>query len=349
MEKCFSSLNHLAKVYDSTPKEYAFCAKDKDEHHHWKHSLRERLKEILGINKMVKCEPHVTFLESIACDGYRRDKICIQTESDVWMPFFVLIPDGLDVTKRNRCIIAAHGHGGGGKDAVVGREDIPAVKKANEEFHYDYGPAYAKKGYIVFCPDARGFGERREFSKYGEENLLDHSCNWLNKVAVCLGRSAMGMQIWDMMRLIDYIQSRDDCASDQIACVGLSGGGLQTLWTAALDDRVKCAVVSGYFYGFKEAHLLLDHCDCNYVPNLWSTVDKGDVGALLAPRPLLIETGLRDELNGRRGIENVYDQVSITRKAYEIFEAEEKLVHHTFDDAHRWDGAISYDFIDKWL
>ena len=52
----------------------------------------------------------------------------------------------------------------------------------------------------------------------------------------------------------------------------------------ALDDRVKCAVVSGYFYGYKQS-LLEQHqnCSCNYVPRLYEHVDMGDVGALIAP------------------------------------------------------------------
>jgi dienelactone hydrolase len=349
MEKYFSSIGRLEYVFDNTQREYAFEAKSKAEYDKWSNNLRKRLYDILGIDKMITCDLSVKCLESETFDGYRRDKLCIQTEPDVWMPFYVLVPDTIDEKKKNRCIIAAHGHCVGGKDAVVGRTDIPAVVGANKEFYSDYGLSFVKKGFIVFCPDARGFGERREFMRQGENDILGHSCNWLNKVAISLGQSAMGMMVWDIMRLIDYVQSRDDCDSNRIACVGLSGGGMQTLWTAALDERIKCSVVSGYFYGFKEAHLLLDHCDCNYVPNLWRTADVGDIAALIALRPLLIETGIHDDLNGRRGIENVKEQVNITQKAYSLLGEENKLSHHVFDGKHRWDGATAYDFVDKWL
>ena len=50
--------------------------------------------------------------------------------------------------------------------------------------------------------------------------------------------------------------------------------------------------VSGYLYGFKES--LLDkheNCSCNYVPHLYEYVDMCDIAALIAPRPLLVETG----------------------------------------------------------
>jgi hypothetical protein len=83
-----------------------------------------------------------------------------------------------------------------------------------------------------------------------------------------------------------------------------------------MDDRIKCAVVSGYFYGYKDSLLKRsDNCGCNYVPHLWEYIDMCDLGALIAPRPLLIESGTEDDLNGERGIENVLEQVAATRKA----------------------------------
>jgi hypothetical protein len=62
----------------------------------------------------------------------------------------------------------------------------------------------------------------------------------------------------------------------------------------ALYYRIKAAVISGYFYGYKQSLLEMpDNCSCNYVPHLWEKVDMGDMGALIAPRTLLIETGMK--------------------------------------------------------
>lgn len=83
------------------------------------------------------------------------------------MPFYVLIPGGYKQGERRPCIIAAHGHGSGGKLSVAGRADIPEIKDAIKRVNYDYGVKLVKRGYIVFCPDARGFGERREFMLQG--------------------------------------------------------------------------------------------------------------------------------------------------------------------------------------
>ena len=67
------------------------------------------------------------------------------------------------------------------------------------------------------------------------------------------------------------------------------------------------------------------HCDCLAVPNLWSRFDLGDVAALVAPRPLHIETGSRDPLNGRRGLANVRPQVAGARRCHRAMGAREVM------------------------
>jgi pimeloyl-ACP methyl ester carboxylesterase len=150
------------------------------------------------------------------------------------------------------------------------------------------------------------------------------------------------------MRLVDYICSCEIYCPTRIACVGLSGGGLQSLWLAALDERIACAIVSGYFYGYKDSLLKLsENCSCNYLPHLWEAVDMGDIGALVAPRPLFIESGDQDYYNGERGVVNTTEQAQITRSAYRLLDAEENFFHHIFVGKHRWNGEKAYPFLQK--
>ena len=262
-------------------------------------------------------DPVIT--ERVACSGYTRERVLIQTEPGVIMPLYVLIPDNLAPGERRPAVLAPHGHSSGGKSAVAGRRDLPAVAATIEQHNYDYGVQFVQQGLVVFCPDARGFGERREAARQDEANLLFGSCNLLNHMAIPLGQTVTGMWTWDLIRLVDYAQTRPEVNPARIACGGLSGGGLQTLWLAALDQRVCAAVISGYFYGYKDSLLRLnDNCSCNYVPGLWNLADMGDVAALIAPRPLFIETGDADSLNGPRGLVNVTEQLAITRRAYHL-------------------------------
>jgi dienelactone hydrolase len=316
----------------------------------WQNDLRARLRAIIGLDTMRACplDPHIDPPEQF--DGYAQTRVVIAVEPDVHMPLYVLTPDDLRPGQRRPVILAPHGHGSAGKAAVVGRADTPELARTIAQHNYAYGVQLVRAGYVVLCPDARGFGERREPALIGDGDLLGGSCQVLNHMALPLGQTVTGMWTWDLMRLIDYVATRDDCDATRIGCAGLSGGGAQTLWLAALDERVRCAVVSGYFYGYKDSLLRLSrNCSCNYVPGLWQLADMGDIGALLAPRPLLIETGRHDDLNGERGVLNVTEQLDITRQAYALLGAEDRLAHSVFEGGHRWDGAAVLPWLARWL
>ena len=79
---------------------------------------------------------------------------------------------------------------------------------------------------------------------------------------------------------------------------------------------------------------------------LFRSVDMGDLGAMIAPRPFYIESGRNDPLNGSRGIENVLEQVEITKKAYTLLNAEEKLVHRIHEGGHVFVASDVPEFFD---
>ncbi|TLS49501.1 hypothetical protein FE782_25660 [Paenibacillus antri] len=316
----------------------------------WRADVKARLREVLALDRFESCPLEPRRLESETLDGYRREKWIIQTEQGVWMPFFLLLPEGLRPGERRPAFVNPHGHLAG-KYYTAGVEEIPFIRdKLNGK--PPFAVELARQGYVVFCPDARGAGERREWMKQSdsEPDFLGNTCTPISQMAISLGYTLAGMMTWDLMRLLDYIETRGDCDAGRVGCGGMSGGGMQTLWLAAMDDRVSCAVVSGYFYGFHDSLLVLSHnCGCNFVPNLWKYVDMGDIGALIAPRPLLIETGVRDPLNGNDGMANVFPQTDIARGAYAACEAKDRLVHHVFDGGHEWNGEKTTAFVDRWL
>ncbi len=317
----------------------------------WRPRLRARLREITGLDSFrpVPLAPRLD--RPVRCEGYTRTRATICTEAGVRMPFFILVPDGVDVRHPAAAVIAPHGHGSGGKVAVCGVADRPEIAEAIERYNYAYGVALVRRGFRVFAPDARGFGERREVNVAPAH--LSGSCQHLSNMALPLGCTVTGMWTFDLMRLVDYILTRGDvlvAGGPKIGCAGLSGGGLQALWLAALDDRIAAAVVSGYFYGYGqslfEMHL---NCACNYVPHLYEVADMGDLGALIAPRPLLIETGDRDGLNGAGGLSNVRSQVVIARRAYRLAGAPRNFVHDIFEGGHKWHGQAAVPFLQQHL
>lgn len=348
----YDCMAHFVKVFERKGRRNKFCATSKEEYLAWKKETRNLLAELIGLEKMEPCDLQAQVVGREVVDGIVREDVIIQVEPEVWMPFYIMMLEEVADSKQLLPIIAPHGHQGGGRYSVAGRRDIPAISEKIDYFNYDYGYQLAKRGYVVFCPDSRGFGQRREkaYQTDKEEHFLRSTCSHLSNMALPLGQTVIGMCIWDLMRLIDYIDECNKWDMTKLTVVGFSGGGMQTLWLTALDDRVKNCVISGYLYGYKDALLKLPgNCSCNYVPHLWEHVDMGDIGALIAPRPLYIQTGIEDHLNGERGVINSQEQVAIIREAYKLFGAEEQVIHEIHPGPHRWYGEKVYDYLGKVL
>ncbi len=345
-ESYFKTQPYLQNRFDRVGRAMAFRAGTRREWQTWRRKLLRKLKELTGYDTMVKTDPRPRITEEVDLGDLIRQRLELFTEPRVVLTAYVLIPK--HVTPPCPVVITPHGHSSGGKYSVAGRHDIPGITDQIKRYNYDYGVQFAREGFITICPDARGFGERLE--EASGDDLMLNSCLWINQMAYPLGQTVTGMWAWDIHRLIDYASSRDDCIASRIACAGLSGGGLQTLWASALDTRIRSAVISGYMYGYKES--LLDqhtNCSCNYVPHLYEHVDMGDIAALIAPRPLLIETGTRDNLNGSSGLKNVRSQVRIIRRAYRLLAAPRMLSHDVFEGEHRWHGAKAIPWVKRHL
>lgn len=342
---------YLQQLFQRTARKGGYKASSPAVHNRWARGLRSKLRELTGMDTMTPVAAKPALTHSVQEKGYTRHRMEIQTEHGVVMPFYVLTPDGHGPFPA---VICAHGHQSGGKESVAGIRSDPAIAQQIRTYNYDYGVQFVRAGAIVFCPDARGFGERLERldQEAAKTNPLVSSCRWINQMAYPLGQTVTGMWAWDILALARYIVTREDVLPDQLACAGLSGGGLQTLWATAMDDQnlIRAAVVSGYFYGYRES-LLVNHgnCSCNYVPHLYAHADMGDLGALIAPRPLLIETGDQDPLNGESGLKNVKSQLKITRKAYTTLRDRGKLSHDVFAGKHRWHGKVAVPWLMKQL
>lgn len=340
MNTVYGTLPSMLRKYDKYARKDAFQGNTREDFRNWQKRMRSLLRELLGFDKMEEC-PLTPVLEEVEplAGGIRREHIRIQTEPDVWMPMYVLIPEhaGTDTCP----VICPPGHNGAGKYTVAGVRGYQTVDEKIEFYHYDYGMQLARLGYVAVCPDCRGFGERREDIADTRDSVvgLKGDCYWLAHMGEPLGIPVAGMLTWDLMRALDYIRECGCWDCEATGCVGFSGGGMQTLWLAALDERLRFAVISGYFYGFKDSLLTLNrNCSCNYVPHLWEHLDMGDIASLIAPRPLLLQSCAEDRLNGPRGLANVMEQAEIVRNAYQLCGAGEALIQEICEGMHQWHG-----------
>lgn len=320
----------------------------------WQIATRDRLFDLLGLSIMDRAPIEVRELDRVQiAGGIVRTHAMLQVERDVWMPFYLLEPQTpkLDAHGCKRCYICPHGHQGAGAASVAGVTGVPVVDDAVRKFNYDYGLRLARMGYVTVCPDARGWGSRRDWKGQGddENSYLRGTCLNQARMAEPLGLTVAGLNAWDNMRLIDYLETRGDIAMDDLGCFGFSGGGYMTLYLAALDPRVRKAFVSGYLYGVDDSLLHLNgNCSCNYTPGLWRLLDMGDIASLIAPRPLLVQSCEKDHLNGARGLANVDEQLAIVRDAYGLVGHADDLLLEVCPGGHHLGVAYLAEDI-EWL
>lgn len=336
-ERNYSTLTYLQHIEEQLQPELGFQAKTADEWRAWRDALRERLRQQLGVMPEQRLALNPECLERVEEEGYTREKWVIDTEPDVSMPAYVYIPNDMKAGERRPGILALHGHGRGKVDIAGIVSSAAEYQQRVRQLNYDYARQYAKRGYVVIAPDARGFGER---APQGD------TCTWMFTAALLLGKTLVGMRVWDAMRAIDYLQSRAEVDPDRIGCVGLSWGGTHTIYTTALDERIKVAVVSGYFSTFRDVLIDRGCCPCQYVPALRRYADLPDLVGLIAPRPLLIENGIQDPLYTLEVVQEAYPRV---KRIYEVAGVPERVDIDFFEGAHRWSGAKAYDWIARWL
>ena len=140
-----------------------------------------------------------------------------------------------------------------------------------------------------------------------------------------LGYTPAGVEVWNAIRAIDLLQSRDDVDPRCIGVTGISGGGAISWFTAAVDGRVKAsAPVCGTATIASQVvkRTVEGHCDCMFWINnyMW---DLTDVGALIAPRPLLIASGERDWIFDIESVRLIYNRL---KKLYALLGAPENIM-----------------------
>jgi dienelactone hydrolase len=300
----------------------------------WRERLRTKLREILG--PMPEPVPlRFDVLEVVEVDGYTRQKVVYDTERFMSVPAHLLIPAGR-TSGAGPAVLAQHGHGPG-KDQICG-----VGPHAEPDDAGDYAHQLALRGYVVLAPDLRAFGERCDAMGPPERYPCD-----LNFVHLALlGYNKLALDLWDVARGIDVLAAHPLVDPARIAMVGLSQGATMTLFAAALDERIACAVVSGYFSSFVQAAALpWNLCGSQVTFGMLGAFDHVDLGALIAPRPLLVQSGTADTIFPVQVAAHAWGRL---QKVYRAFDATERLGFDVFDGGHRWnDGA--YPFLERFL
>lgn len=233
----------------------------------WLHYRTELKKEIIKRTGIV-FDPNLPLdlkeTGSVQMQGYTIRNIYFQTHLGIYATANLYVPDG---EGKFPGVIVMMGH------SQTGRLD---------DRYQSLGHTLALNGYVALCIDPWGSGERTTthgvFEDHGDENNLGSSV--LN-----IGETLMGIEISDNIRGVDLLFSLSFVDAQKIGATGSSGGGNQTMWLAAMDERVKAAVpvVSA---GTFESYIMGSPCICEVLSGGLTFTEESGILALIAPRAL---------------------------------------------------------------
>lgn len=335
-------MKYIETLYAHHTPALAFRAQTVAEWRKWRRQLKRKVWECLGGLDDPRCDLAPQVVERKQMEGYVRERVLYSSRPELLVPAYLLIPDGL--TGRAPAVVCCSGHGYG-KDAVVGIDENGRQRTAYGGYENDFAVQMVRKGFIALAPEHLGFGERRDppAIRAGKGHS---SCQQHAMAALLFGRTNSGLRVYDVMRALDYLQSRPEVDSQRLGCLGISGGGLVTLFSAAMDERIQACLVSGYFNLFRDCIIPINHCVDNYIPHLLRYAEMSDVASLIAPRAFFAESGRRDPIFPVKATREAFARL---QPVYELLGVPEKCGLHIFNDQHVFNGAKGIPFLERWL
>jgi len=261
--------------------------------------------------------------------GYVRRKVYLQASPWHELPLYLLIPDG-DI--KAPVVLALHGHGRG-KSAPVNPDN---------SIYRGYAAAYARRGFVVATPDFYPFGERVQLDHLGPG--FEVRCNARFVTAMLYGFTTLGLNVSDVMRTIDYLATCPEADVRRLGCVGLSYGGTVTMYTTALDKRIRRAVLGVSFGSIPGHGLYLDElCGSQVVPGIMRLGDMAEIAGCIAPRPLLLEVATNDPHFPWPATRSELPRLETI---YRVFGARQNPKIDVFHDGHRFYGRTALQWFD---
>lgn len=279
-------------------------------------TYRKQLFEMLGLSPLppkTDLKPEIT--NSITSDGFIVENLTFQSRPGLYVTGNLYRP--LKQDKKLPAILYVCGHGGVKKNGI---------SYGNKVHYQHHGEWFARNGYVCLTIDTLQLGEI-EGLHHG--TYREGMWWWLSR-----GYTPAGVEAWNCIRALDYLQSRPEVDGDKLGVTGRSGGGAYSWWIAALDERIKAAVPVAGITNLK--NYVIDgavegHCDCMFMVNIYQW-DYAQVAALVAPRPLLISNTDKDSIFPLDGVVDVYRN---TMQIYELYGVPEKLGLQITEGPHK--------------
>lgn len=299
--------------------------------------LRNSVLEMIGGLPSEKTDLHPTITGRISANGFHVEKLIYQSLPGFYVTALVYVPD--NGSAIHPAVLVAAGHSPQGK------------------IHYqDLCQRLVKRGYLVLSWDPVGQGERSQFwdaqthrSRY---NLICAEHAVMGNLAYLAGTSLARWEVWDGIRAVDYLLTRNDVDGQRISLTGTSGGGFQAALLGALDQRIKVVIPSCYITALPmrvENRIFVDP-DSDPEQDLFGLISKGvdHAGLLLMmyPRPVMVATAALDFFPVQ-GSHKTYTEVS---SLYERFGRADRIAFAESYNMHQFslkNQEAALNFLDR--
>ena len=311
----------------------------------WQAAMRQRIRRWLDFHRNGDCAMEPRLVERQVGPTCVREKWLVQTEPGLWAPGYLIHPIG--ASGRLPLLYQLHGSGSG-KDGFAPDEQVnPTRTQLGHELEYMPYELATTLNCRVYVPDGRGQGE------LGETN----PGIWPARINA-MDVSNTALRVWDQIRSLDWLLTRDDIDADRVGSLGCSGGGGMTYWFAAADERIAASIVSS-----TSSATPVDVVEPSYFDRMFADasvrlfsderapISGAPMGMLVAPRPMWIIDGMDDLLTPsderkawRAELQRGRDQI---RGTYQSLNAEDKYADEWFDAGHC--GGMSVANVAAWF
>lgn len=301
----------------------------------WKIAARQKLSDLLGLDRFQKCEPKFMIESREQKDGFLNIRFSFESEEGYRVPCHLLLPDGIENPTPMICL---QGHTTG-MHISLGIAIYPKDEKFVSKPGRDFGLRTVKEGYAAILMEPRNFGETGNMPETGEPGCYESAMT-----AILMGRSVIGARVWDLMRLIDVLEQEFSETIDlkNLCCMGHSGGGTATSYFAALEDRIVLAMVSCANCDFTESIGGMRHCACNYVPHMAEFFGMEDLIALAYPKLYVQVSGLTDVGFWIKGSRNTFQN---GHRLYEQMGASDRCVYVEGPEGHQFYPDLAWPVV----
>jgi lysophospholipase L1-like esterase/dienelactone hydrolase len=269
--------------------------------------VKKKVVDSLGDLPPRPAKPKAHLVSAEIRAGFRIERLRIDNGVDGVMSAMMLIPDGAKAPSPT--ILWLH-------SSSYDHDQLlqPNANGGAEPL----GVTFAKRGWVVFAPDAAWYGDRAGQGPAGSRELTREQQDSLHKYHLWFGRTLWGMFVRDDQVALDYLCTRPEVDAKKIGATGISMGSTRSWWLAAVDDRIACAVGVACLTRYENLlrhGQLRQHGVYYFVNGLLKHFDTEAVIALIAPRPLLFLTGELDAGSPADGIKLIEQKVSAVYKA----------------------------------